>query len=406
MKGKKIRILALLLVLVMSFAACSSGATSSAPVSESAVGATADTGETELITDMAGREVEVPTEVNLVYCAVPTAEAMLCTLNMDKNAGWVNELAEPSKQFLNDRAVDLPVLGGWMGEKSTANLEEIVKTNPDVIVFCSSLDLNTNTVETADAIQEQTSLPVVVVDSSFYQIKEAYEFFGELIGEAERGKELGAYAQQVKDDITAVVETIPEEEYIRVYYAEGENGLATDPSSSEHALVLDFVGTVNVADDEVEVKSGQGMSPVSFEQVLQWNPEAIVLSGTTATETADAIRNTDPQWAQVQAVQDGAVYVAPAYPFNWFDRPPNVMRVLGVQWMAQTLYPEYFDYDMNEEISEFFEVFFQMDITDEQIEELLAGSTTSSSASTGGSSSVSTANSSASASGSASASAA
>ena len=38
------------------------------------------------------------------------------------------------------------------------------------------------------------------------------------------------------------------------------------------------------------------------------------------------------QWADIQAVKDGKVYTTPAIPFNWFDRPPNVMRLLGIEW--------------------------------------------------------------------------
>ena len=108
---------------------CGSQATSTTPATSATTGSSSQA-TTRVITDMAGRQVTIPTKINTVYCAVPTAEPMLYSLAPEKLAAWVNAPSNDVKKYLSDRAKNLPVLGGWMGEKSTANLEEIAKLAP------------------------------------------------------------------------------------------------------------------------------------------------------------------------------------------------------------------------------------------------------------------------------------
>jgi iron complex transport system substrate-binding protein len=79
----------------------------------------------------------------------------------------------------------------------------------------------------------------------------------------------------------------------------------------------------------------------------------------------------DPKWKTIKAIQDNKVYAVPSGPFNWFDRPPSVNRVLGLKWLGNLLYPEVYDYDIAEEVREFYKMFYHYDLTDEDIEFLL-----------------------------------
>lgn len=154
-----------------------------------------------------------------------------------------------------------------------------------------------------------------------------------------------------------------------VYYAEGTSGLATDPSGSDHTEVLDFVKGKNVAD--VQAKGGQGMTNVSMEQVLAWNPDVVLVSSNSGGFKAyDSILK-DVSWGKVNAVKNKKVFLTPALPFGWYDRPPNVMRVLGSEWLGSELYPDYIKVDLKQETKDFFDLFFGQKLTDEQVTELL-----------------------------------
>ncbi len=319
------------------------------------------------VIDMAGREVVIPDDVQSVYCAVPTGEAMVCTLFPDKLVGWVNEPTEEEMEYLGEDLSDLPVIGGWMGQVVTANMEDIITLDPDVVIYMRS---NAQIAEddVPEQIAEQTGLPVLVVSSELADTSYVYRFLGRALNSEERGDMLADYVDQALEDLSAQLAEIPDDEIKTVYYAENEDGLYTEPASSTHAEVMAFCRTDNIAD--VEELSGQGYTPVSIEQIITWNPDVILVCGSDADDY-DQIMDPDGIWTDITAVQNGEVYVNPVLPFNWVDRPPNVMRVLGVYWFANEVYPDYVDYDINEVTKDFFSTFFNNDLTDEQVENLL-----------------------------------
>jgi len=328
---------------------------------------TAPQAATRTITDMAGRTVVIPAVVNTVYCAVPTAESMVYSLAPEKMAAWVFQQSDDALSLLGARAKELPVLGGWMGEKVTANLEEIAKLAPDVIIWLGDPETG---VTTAESITQQTQRPVVIMDSDFDPTPESYRLMGEVLGLSERAEELAEYWENAVKEVSDMVAEIPDDEIVKVYYAEGTGGLSTDASGSGHTVIIDFVRGFNVAVG-VEIKQGAASSPVSMEQVLSWNPDVILVSSSSGgADNYDTIL-TDESWSQIKAVQDKRVYVTPNLPFPWFDRPPCVGRALGVYWCANVLYPDYVKINIRDKTREFCKLFYDIDLTEAQLDLLL-----------------------------------
>ena len=65
-------------------------------------------------------------------------------------------------------------------------------------------------------------------------------------------------------------------------------------------------------------------------------------------------------------------------PYNWMGFPPSVQRYLGMLWMAKLLYPDAADYDLQAEVTEYFDLFYHCALTGEQYEALMANSSGSS----------------------------
>ena len=146
-----------------------------------------------------------------------------------------------------------------------------------------------------------------------------------------------------------------------------DDGLSTEPASSNRSYVFNTAGAVNVA--QVDAQSGYGQSAVSMEQVLEWNPQIIITQGTTnAYETILS----DPNWASIDAVKNGRVYKMPSQPYSWADRPPSVNRFIGLKWMANLLYPDLYDIDIVEEAIEYYDVMYHVEVSREDMEALLA----------------------------------
>ncbi|MGC5328070.1 ABC transporter substrate-binding protein [Brevibacillus sp. SYSU BS000544] len=318
-----------------------------------------------VITDMANRQVEVPAKVNKVYSSAPTGTILIYSLAPEKMVGWNYQLRNGERKFVLEQYHNLPNLGGWYSS-NTGNKEEILKAAPDVIISFGTT--RKKDAEQADEIQKQLGIPVVVIDSELTKLDQAFAFAGELLGVQEKAAELGAYCKQSVEDVVAKSKQLDDSKRVRVYYAEGAKGLETDPKGSPHTQVLELVGGINVAD--VEMKQGKGLSQVSIEQVIKWNPDVIISWDDERGGYYSGIAK-DPTWQGIQAVKDKKIYEIPTSPFNWFDRPPSVNRVLGIKWLGNLLYPELYPYDMKAEVKEFYKKFYHYDLTDKEVNELL-----------------------------------
>lgn len=317
------------------------------------------------ITDMAGRKVKVKKDIQKVFCTSPVGTIATYTLDPDKLVGWNYELSSKEKEFILPEYHELPALGGWFG-KNTGSVEEILKIEPDIIISMGTI--RETDISTANRLQEQLKIPVVLVEGELSNLDEMYSFLGELLGSKERAKELANYCKSTVEEIKSKAEKIPEDKKLRVYYAEGPDGLETDPEGSMHTKVLEMVGGINVA--KVDDKGGSGRSDVSMEQLLAWNPEVILSWDRTRGGYYDKIFE-DEAWKTIKAVREGKVYAIPNKPFNWFDRPPSVNRVLGLKWLSNLLYPDVFDFDIREEVKDFYKTFYHYDLSDEQVDDLL-----------------------------------
>jgi iron complex transport system substrate-binding protein len=194
---------------------------------------------------------------------------------------------------------------------------------------------------------------------------ETYQKMGELLGVQEKAAELAAYYKDTLNDIQAKAAGIAEDKKVRVYYAEGPDGLTTEPKGSTHIQTLELVGGLNVA-AEVESAGRSGQTPVSMEQVLKWDPD-VILCWNESSGGAYKIITTDPTWAKLKAVQNNQVYEIPSTPYNWFDRPPSVNRIIGFKWLGNLLYPDIYQYDIAEEVKNFYKSFYHYELTDEEL---------------------------------------
>ena len=317
------------------------------------------------IVDDAQREHTIPTEIKKVFSTSPVGTILLYTLDPELLIGWNYELREGEKEYILPELHSLPNLGGWYA-KATCNTEELLKMNPDIIISVGVID--EMAVSQADEIQEQIGIPVIIINGELAQFDKTYEFAGKLLNREKKAQELAAYCQKAISDAQNKSKTIAAEKRLKVYYAEGAAGLETDPRMSRHTEVLEMVGGVNVA--EVSMKGGMGMTPVSLEQVLSWNPDVIISWNRTQGGYFDKIM-TDPKWKGIAAVQNKNVYAVPSGPFNWFDRPPSANRILGIKWLGNLLYPDIYKYDMAKETKEFYKKFYHYDLTDEELTSLL-----------------------------------
>ena len=367
------QLLALFICLVMSISLLTgyseTKAATEEPTQSAEQDATQETAETREITDMAGRKVTVPTAENIesVFSTGPVAAIFLYMVAPDKLLGWNYELNDVEKSIILDKYQDLPNFG--MGD--AVNYEAVIAANPTIAI--NSGKINDAMVSDCDALSESLGIPVVAVDNELNNSAEAFRFMGELLGVEDHAEELAQYAEQVFTDINALSD-IPEEKKVSVYFGNGEDSLETAPRGSQHAQILDVINAVNVAD--LELGDGSRVQ-ISAEQLLAWDPDVIVVNGEPKADKSGSSAAEDilsnPDYASLKAVQDQKVYGTPNAPFSWVDRPAGPNRLIGMRWFSALIYPEYIKCDINEEIHKFFDLFYHVDLSDEQLENVLKG---------------------------------
>lgn len=373
MNKKHRHLLALLLCFVMTvslFAGYSETKAASEETTQSEEQTeTQETGETREITDMAGRKVTVPAaeDIESVFSTGPVAAIFMYMVAPDKLLGWNYELNDVEKSIILEKYHDLPNFG--MGD--AINYEAVIAANPTIALNCGKI--NDAMVSDCDALSKSLGIPVIAVDNELNNSAEAFRFMGELLGVEDHAEELAEYSEKIFTDIASLAD-IPEDEKVSVYFGNGEDSLETAPRGSQHAQILDAVNVTNVAD--LELGDGSRVQ-ISAEQLLAWNPDVIVVNGEPKADKSgnsaaeDILSN--PDYASLKAVQDNKVYGTPNTPFSWVDRPAGPNRLIGMRWLSAVVYPEYIKCDVNEEIREFFNLFYHVDLSDEQLENVLKG---------------------------------
>lgn len=327
-----------------------------------------ETVETVEITDMLGRNLTVPSEIENIVTSTGPYSILVYMLAPEKLAGW-NTFTPVDHMLMDKRYTSLPVVGSW-GAAQTANYETIIGLNPQVVTEGYTVNKKGQISEHVTERQEKFgSIPVIAINGSIIAIEDGddtIEYLGQLLDCEEQAASFIHFRSSVLNDIENKVGNIPDDEKVRVYYAEGSTGLKTDPSGSLHSEVITICGAINVAD--CQLTPGMGMTPVSIEQVAEWNPEVII---TTDSEFYNSVYS-DPLWTNIDAVQNERVYLSPRNPFCWIDRPYGVHRVIGAAWTANVLYPELFsDTELEELTTEFYSEFFHYDLSDEELNTLL-----------------------------------
>lgn len=304
---------------------------------------------TRTLTDSAGREVTIPSQVERIVCVNVGALRYTCYMQAQDLVVGVEDYEQTPTMsrlynYVNfDQFSSLPVIGN-NGEHYP---EEIIAADPDVIIMSSFSDND------ADALQQKTGIPVVMVPGSDTTMDAmAYETFrimGEVYDKKDRADELIAYMDEVKADLTARTGNIAEEDKPSVYVGgvsfKGTHGFeGTEAGYGPFAIIQ----AKNLADE-----TGQtGAFDIDPEQVLSWNPDFIFLDFNGMDLIREDFRNHPDYYNSLTAVQENKVYSQ----ISFRSSASNLETALADAYYAATvIYPEQFsDIDPVEKAGEIF----------------------------------------------------
>lgn len=315
-----------------------------------------------IITDSAGRQVEIPDRVERIMAAGPPASALVTMLAPEKLIGWNRKPSPDELAYLPPTVAHLPEIGRLTGRGGTANLEVVLAARPDVIVDFGAV--NDTYISLANRVQSQTGIPYVLIDGRFGNTVQAIRLLGTIFGTDTRAEQLAMRTEAILREVDQAVAAAAPGRRPRVYLARGPRGLETGSEGSIHTEIIERAGGINVA--------AAGLGPgnlhnVSLEQVLAWNPDTII----ALDATVFASMHTTSGWSTTDALRRKRVFLSPNLPYGWVDAPPSVNRLIGLQWLARLFFPERFPDDVRTATRDFYKLFHQVDLSDGQIDRLL-----------------------------------
>lgn len=301
-----------------------------------------------------------------VYGSSPVNNYLLLALAPGRMAGLNFPWSRQAGQILPKSVLDLPVLGGWFGQGRTANLEQVLRVHPSLALVSGA----TVGAQASTEAMRKLGLPLCPVQlDTMADYPAAFRQVGQALGIAARGDALAEAAQSTLTALAALRHKVAEAPPVRIYYAEGEDGLASECSGSIHAEVIDAIGAHNAL--RCTDGSRFGMVRVSFEQIMAADSDWIL------TQDGPAMRaiQTEPRWKLLRAVREGHVLFAPQVPFRWIDRPPSFMRFLAAPWLASKVFPQQYGAVFRQPIvqrtQDFFALFFGHKLSTAQAESIL-----------------------------------
>lgn len=323
--------------------------------------------ETFLFTDSCGREVELPVQMTKVAPSGLVAQMVLYSVAPSSMASWANHLTDEQKELMNPEYTNLPVTGQFYG-KGKLNMETLVQVAPQVVIDVGNKKKDME--KDLDALQEKIGIPVIFIEGTLETYPEMFRTLGKLLGQEKQGERLAAYTYQTLEDAKKAREEIADDEVVSVMFGTGKTGLDCNAEGSLHAKVLEIVGAKN-AIQVAELSNRGGGNTVTMEEVLKADPETILFEAGGPYEEVKS----SAIWGSLSAIKEGKYFEIPYGPYHFLSNPPSINQIIGIKWLGNLLYPEFYAYDMKKEVQDFYKLFWHYNLSEDEATELLARST-------------------------------
>lgn len=315
------------------------------------------------ITSESISEVQEDTEVKTIAVTGPLTQVYVLPLAGDMLVGVSKSFATDAEKYISKDILDKPEIGQLYGGKGEMDLEALLAAAPDLVLDVG--DAKDNIEEDMKNLSDQTGISFVHVDSTVMTAAQTYRTLGKMLGREEKAEELAVWCEAALDKIDAMMEKVDADQARKsMLFCLGDKGLNVLAKDSYHAETVNYIADNAAVIDEV-VQSGDG-NETDLEQIMKWDPDVIVFSPESICGTVGE----DQAWASVRAIQNGAYCKTPYGPYGWLSSPPAVQRYLGLLWLGEILYPDYAEYDLQQEVTEYYKLFYDCELTDQLYREL------------------------------------
>ncbi len=325
-----------------------------------------ETPGTQVVTDMLGRDVTVPTNPQRVVCIGAGSLRLysyvgdmskLCGVeNVEKtDSTYGGNLAiRPYKEVNQELFDSLPNCGKGGPLNQAAEPESIIACNPDLVISLMDTD-----VAATDALQEQIGVPVIRVlydSANIFSdvVANSLTLLGKVLNREDRASTLIAYMNSIKQDIATRTAGIEESAKPSVYLGCNSSwGTAGLLSSMANNAIFNLAGIKNAITAADGAADGKKFM-VDLEKLVTVDPDRIIidLGGLTKMQTDYNTQATADVYNSLTAMKNGEVYTQ--LPYNAYYT--NIETVyINAYYVASVVYPDKFsDVNISEKADEIY----------------------------------------------------
>lgn len=323
-----------------------------------------DTDKKIKIIDQRGKEVILPKEINRIVTLPMPAPFLIFAIDgsFQRIVGMHPKSLEAAREgLLITIAPDLEsVATDFVKSGFEANVEELLKLEPDVVLQWA------NRGEEIIKPIEEAGIPVIGLNYGSQQdLEEWMRIFGKLLGKEEKAATLISYHQKILAKLKEKTRGIKSENKPKILYLPYGEQLRTTGKGTYNQLYFEWTGAINTAQDL------DGWQTVTFEQILEWNPDIIYLGNfadlTPKELMANSIEGQD--WSNIKAVKEKKVYKVPLGIYRW--DPPNPESPLMWLWLLDVHHPDLNEIPLRQEVKKFYKTFLNYELNQDQLDKIL-----------------------------------
>lgn len=312
------------------------------------------------VTDAAGNELEVPENLeriavtplpwsSVIYVIDGTSERMV-SINPGAMTAYKGHFLEKMDSAYGD--IDTTSIG----KDFSINMEEMVSRGIQACVIWDYQE------EEAEQLKELGITPVMVKNETVEELQNSFRAVGQMLGKEERADQLIESYADAYERIASYDDKVEDAQKPKVLYLRDAT-LKLQGNDNFIREALDMAGADNVFADH---------SNITMEEIIKMDPDIILLSNFDTFVPQDLYDNNleGQDWSNVAAVANKCVYKVPMGIYRW--DAPGVETPLMMMWLAQLIQPEIFsDIDIEQEMTDYFEKYFQMSLTEDDIAQIL-----------------------------------
>ena len=334
-----------------------------------------DDSDTHTVVDMQGNTVEVPNHIERVVITsqTPMVPVYIYYENgVDKLAGANAGGLTYAKKGVMGKIYNLNDIPTNFVSGSTVNEEELLKLNPDVVIYTGNRTDEHEMLEKDEIVNVGFNTAMTGGNSTdpFETIENWANLLAKVMNDKNgRADKIIDYNNAAKKTVADKIDSLKDSDKpkVMIIFAINANGTVKVAGSGHYSEYwLSKTGGINVAKDL------NGLQDVGMETIYDWNPDYIFFANSAGKMPSDIINNTisGQDWSTVNAAKTKQVYMFPSA--TYFSYAPSLEAGVTLQFLAKVLHPELFeDLDIEKVASNWLKEMFGYDASKSDVEAFL-----------------------------------